>query len=110
MVEIAAQAAAEKHATDISIIDVSKIFVITDYFMICSGQTGRQVQTIAENIEDKLRELKVRKIGLEGDKEKSWILLDFGAVIVHVFTQEQRNFYQLEKLWSDAPSRTWETG
>ncbi|MDP2210266.1 MAG: ribosome silencing factor [Candidatus Aquicultor sp.] len=91
-------------------MDVSGIFVITDYFMICSGQTGRQVLTIAENIEDKLRELKVRKIGLEGDKEKSWILLDFGAVIVHVFTQEQRNFYQLEKLWSDAPRRTWETG
>lgn len=105
---MAAQAAADKQANDIVIVDISKIFTITDYFLICSGQTNRQVQSIAENIEEKLREFKVRKVGLEGDKKGDWVLLDFGAIVVHVFTQEQREYYQLERLWADAPHRKWE--
>jgi ribosome-associated protein len=87
------------------------VFVITDFFVICSGQSNRQVQSIAENIEEKLREQKVRKVGLESDRQGNWILLDYGAVVIHVFTQEQREYYQLERLWSDAPRTTWkETG
>ena len=61
-----------------------------------------------ESIEERLRDLKVRKIGLEGDRDKTWILLDFGSVVIHVFTQEQREYYQLERLWADAPHRKWE--
>src|SRR3990172_562623 len=99
---MAAEAAADKKASDIVIINISDIMVIADYFVICSGQTGRQVQTIAESIVDKLRELKVRKLGIEGDKVGSWVLLDYGSVVVHVFTEEQREFYKLERLWSDA--------
>jgi len=76
--------------------------------VICSGQTNRQVQTIAEAIEEQLRESKVRKIGLEGDRRGDWILLDFGGVIAHIFTEEQREYYQLERLWADAPHRKWE--
>lgn len=107
---MAASAAADKQANDIVIIDIGDVFVITDYFVICSGQTNRQVQTIADNIEEKLREQKVKKIHLEGDRQGNWILLDFGAVVVHIFTQEQREYYQLERLWSDVPHRKWETG
>jgi ribosome-associated protein len=107
IVEIAAKAAADKQAADIVVIDISKILVITDYFLIVSGQTNRQVQTIADNIADKLRELKVRKVGIEGDKQGTWILMDYGSVIIHIFTEEQREYYQLERLWADAPSRKW---
>ncbi len=107
---MAASAAADKQANDIVIIDIGEVFVITDYFVICSGQTNRQVQTIADNIEEKLREHKVKKLRLEGDRQGSWILLDFGAVVVHIFTQEQREYYQLERLWSDVPHRKWEVG
>lgn len=106
---MAAAAASDKQASDIVIIDIGKILVIADYFMICSGQTNRQVQTIAENVEEKLREQKVRKVGLvEGGKQGDWVLLDFGAVVVHVFTQEQREYYNLERLWADAPHHKWE--
>ncbi|HZD59015.1 MAG TPA: ribosome silencing factor [Anaerolineae bacterium] len=108
MVELAASVAADKQASDIVIIDISNISIITDYFLICSGQTSRQVETIVESIEERLRDLKVRKIGLEGDRDKTWILLDFGSVVIHVFTQEQREYYQLERLWADAPHRKWE--
>lgn len=82
--------------------------MITDYFVICSGQTNRQVQTIANNVEERLREHKVKKLRLESDKQGNWILIDFGAVVVHILTQEQRDYYQLERLWSDAPHRKWE--
>ncbi len=66
------------------------------------------MQTIAGNVEEKLRERKIKKIHLEGDRQGNWILLDFGAVVVHIFTQEQREYYQLERLWADAPHRKWE--
>jgi ribosome-associated protein len=67
------------------------------------------VQAIADNIADKLKELKVRKVGIEGDKQGTWILMDYGSVIIHVFTEEQREYYQLERLWADAPTRKWES-
>jgi len=110
IVEIAASVAADKQASDIIIIDIGNISVMADYFVICSGQSSRQIETIVESIEDKLRGFKVRKIGLEGDRDKSWILLDYGSVIIHVFTEEQREYYKLERLWADAPHRKWEAG
>ncbi|MHB8840915.1 MAG: ribosome silencing factor [Candidatus Aquicultor sp.] len=106
--ELAAAAASDKQASDIVIIDISKILIIADYFVICSGQTNRQVQTIAESVADKLREQKVRKVGIEGDRLGNWVLLDYGAVVIHVFTQDQREFYSLERLWADAPHHKWE--
>lgn len=111
IVEIAASVAADKQASDIVIIDIGNISVVTDYFVICSGQTSRQVETIVDSIQEKLRDFKVKKIGLEGDRDRSWILLDYGSVVIHVFTQEQREYYKLERLWADAPHRKWgETG
>lgn len=103
-----AAAASDKKAIDIMIINISKLLVVTDYFVICSGQTNRHVRTIAEAIEEKLKELKVRKVGIADDKQGNWILLDYGSVIIHVFIQEQRDYYQLERLWADAPHRKWE--
>lgn len=103
-----AAAASDKKAIDIMIIDISKLLVVTDYFVICSGQTNRHVRSIAEGIEEKLKELKVRKVGIADDKQGNWILLDYGSVIIHVFIQEQRDYYQLERLWADAPHRKWE--
>lgn len=82
---------------------VSEQIVITDYFVICTGNTDRQVKTIAEEIEDQLRNnCGVKPIGREGEVEGSWILLDFADVVVHVFQPKEREFYRLEKLWSDA--------
>jgi len=80
------------------------LLVITDYFVICTGRNDRQVKTIADEVEDRLRvELGVKPIGREGVREARWILLDFVDVVVHIFQPDERDFYRLEKLWGDAP-------
>lgn len=99
---LAAHAAAEKKATDVIVLDVASTIVITDYFIIASGSTDRQVRAIAEEIEDRLREAGLRAIGREGEREAKWILLDFGDIVAHIFQPDERGFYRLEKLWSDA--------
>lgn len=99
----AASAASDKKAEDIVVLGVSEQIVITDYFVICTGNTDRQVKTIANEIEDQLRNnCGIKPIGREGETEGSWILLDFADVVVHVFQPNEREFYRLEKLWSDA--------
>ena len=99
---LAAEAATEKKATDVVVLDVASTLVITDYFIIASGSTDRQVRAVAEEIEHKLKEAGLRVIGREGEREAKWILLDFGDVVAHVFQPDEREFYRLEKLWSDA--------
>lgn len=101
---MAAQAASDKRASDIVAIDVGELLVVTDYFVICTGNTDIQVRAIAEEVEDRLREQAgVKPIGREGVSEGKWVLLDFGDLVVHVFQPEERSFYRLENLWSDAP-------
>ena len=100
---MAARAAAEKKATDIVALDVAKLLVVTDYFIICTGNTDRQVRTIAEEVEITLKRAGFPAIGVEGEAEGKWVLIDFADVVVHVFQPEERDFYRLEKLWSDAP-------
>lgn len=101
---MAAAAAASKKAIDPLVLDVADTLVITSYFVIASGSSDRQVAAIADEIEDVLREQGgVKPIGREGVRERTWVLLDFGEVVVHVFQPEEREFYRLEKLWSDAP-------
>jgi len=82
--------------------------VIADYFVICSGTSTTQVKAIAEYIEHKLREDDIRPIGVEGRDNAHWILIDYGDVVVHIFEEETRAFYELEKFWLDAPRISWD--
>ncbi|MBN2848106.1 MAG: ribosome silencing factor [Coriobacteriia bacterium] len=101
---LAAEAAAEKKAEDIVVLDVVATLVITSYFVVATGRNDRQVRTIADEVEDTLRETAgIKPIGREGEREGRWVLLDFGEVVVHVFQPDEREFYRLEKLWADAP-------
>jgi ribosome-associated protein len=102
-VRLAAHAAAEKKATDVMALDVGETLVVTDYFLIATGGSDRQVHAISDAIEDALRESGVKPIGREGERELKWVLLDYGDFVVHVFQAAERDFYRLEKLWSDAP-------
>lgn len=104
----AARAAAAKQAEHITILDVHGLIVITDYFVICSGATERQVRTIVEEIERALRELGRKPVRREGESERRWVLLDYVDLVVHVFTEQEREYYDLERLWGDAPRSAWE--
>jgi ribosome-associated protein len=99
----AAEAAADKKATDVVALKVADLLIVTDYFVIATGANDRQVKVIADMIEERLREAGVKPVGREGERENTWVLLDFGDLVVHVFQPEEREFYRLEKLWSDAP-------
>ena len=105
----AAQAAAGKQASDIVILDVRDLIVITDYFVIGSGSTDRQVKAIVEQIEKALRErFDVKPVRREGEDAGRWVLLDYVDLVVHVFAEEEREYYELERLWRDAPRVEWE--
>ena len=99
----AAEAASSKKAERIVILDVSQVLVITDHFVICSGNTDRQVRTIADEVERRLVEAVGRKpYRREGEREGRWVLLDYVDFVVHVFHKEDREYYDLERLWKDA--------
>jgi ribosome-associated protein len=94
--------AEDKKAADIVLLDVSELTSMADYFVICSGGSERQLGAIADGITDKLRSEGVRPIGREGGSNSHWTLVDFGAVIVHIFAVPERDYYQLERYWSKA--------
>ncbi|MGH7808634.1 MAG: ribosome silencing factor [Thermodesulfobacteriota bacterium] len=98
-----ARAAWEKNALHIILIDMKKLTDITDYFIICSADSDRGVKTIADNIEKKLRELGDKITGIEGYTQGKWVLIDTADVVIHVFYDPLRRFYDLEGLWIDAP-------
>lgn len=101
---IAAAAADSKKAADVLVQKVSELILVTDYFVIATGINDRQVEAIADEVEDQLREkANLKPIGREGYEERTWILLDYGEVVVHVFQPQTRDFYRLETLWNDAP-------
>jgi ribosome-associated protein len=105
----AAHAASSKKAERITILDVSQQLVITDHFVIVSGNSERQVKTIADDVERQLREKYERKpFRREGERQARWILLDYVDFVVHVFHKEDRDYYDLERLWSDAPKVPFE--
>ena len=99
----AAQAAADKLAHDILLLDVSEKLVITDVFLLASAPSERQVLSVVDAIEERLRDLGAKPVRREGEKDGRWVLLDFGDVVAHVFNREARGFYDLEGLWADAP-------
>jgi ribosome-associated protein len=96
------EVAEDKKAADIVLLDLAGLTTIADYFVICSGGSERQLAAIADGILEALRAEKVRPIGREGQPASHWVLVDFGSVVVHIFTPPERDFYQLEKHWSEA--------
>jgi ribosome-associated protein len=106
----AARAAAGKQGEDITVLDVRSVIVITDFFVIVSGGSARQVRTITESIEAALKELGVKPVRREGESEGRWVLLDYVDVVVHVFGEEEHRYYDLERLWKDAGTLTWQEG
>ena len=99
----AAQAAADKLAHDILLLDVSEQLVITDVFLLASAPNDRQVKAVVDEIEDRLRDLGAKAIRREGAEEGRWVLLDFGDIVIHVQHEEERIYYALERLWKDCP-------
>jgi len=100
---IAAEAAAEKLATDIIAYDVSEQLVITDVFLLCSAANDRQVRAIVEEIEERLRRAGARPVRREGEREGRWVLLDYLDLVIHIQHAEERTYYALERLWKDCP-------
>ncbi|MCW2724722.1 MAG: iojap-like protein [Frankiales bacterium] len=99
----AAQAAADKLAQDILLLDVSEQLVITDVFLLASAPSDRQVKAVVDEIEDRLRAMGAKPVRREGAEEGRWVLLDFGEIVVHVQHEEERVYYALERLWKDCP-------
>lgn len=101
-IEMVVASSSEKKATQIVVLDLREVAQFTDFFIICSGRTGKQVQAICVEIEEKLLELGSRPLHIEGFQSAEWILMDYGDFIVHIFDEEARKFYDLERLWRDA--------
>lgn len=101
MAKIVCEALADKKGEDIRAIDISKISVLADYFIIANGSSESQVRALVDNVEEQLNKVGVEAKQREGIGLGSWVLLDFGDVIVHVFDRENRLFYNLERIWSD---------
>jgi ribosome-associated protein len=104
--EAAAQAALEKKAENVILLDIGKVSSLTGHFVVATGTTTRQTQAIADGILDNLRGRGLRPLGVEGMIQGEWILMDYGYFLVHIFTPEKRGFYDLERLWSNAPRTT----
>ena len=100
---LCAQALMDRKAIGLVILEVKDLSSFTDYFLICSGNSDRQVQAIAGHAEEKLGKEGLRPLGIEGKREGRWVLLDYGDVVIHVFYHPVREFYDLERLWSEAP-------
>lgn len=101
MAKIVYDALDEKKGDDIRIIDISQITMIADYFVIASGGSSNQIQALINNVEEKMQKSGYTVKRIEGNKNSTWVLMDYGDVIVHVFDKEDRLFYDLERIWSD---------
>lgn len=100
---LAAKASLAKKAEGVTILELNSLTTIADYFVICSASNTPQIKSIVENIEKVLMEAGFRPLGIEGLAYACWVLLDYGDIIVHVFEENTRQYYNLEKLWLDAP-------
>ena len=109
--QVAARAAADRLGRDTTIIDVGDVISITEYFVVTSGNTARQVRAIVEEVEEQLMILDGPKpLRVEGRDDHRWVLVDFGGFVVHALDDESRAFYDLERLWSDCPRVAWQDG
>lgn len=98
----ASEAAVGKKAHDVIVLDLSSLTIVTDFFVICSGQNPIQVKAIADNVVESLAAAGRKPRGMEGYEGGRWVLIDYGDVVVHVFHEEERDYYSLERLWGDA--------
>lgn len=98
----AVDVAANKKASEVVLLDIEGVTTIADYFVICTGTNTRQIQAIADALGEELGKQGVRVLHREGDADSGWLLLDFGDVIVHIFGPKEREYYRLERLWSEA--------
>jgi ribosome-associated protein len=104
LTRLAADAIAEKKGLEPIAMDVAELLQITEVFLVASGTSRRQVQTLADEVKERLRDdAELRPLRVEGLEEGEWVLLDFGPLVVHLFQPDQRSFYDLERLWADAP-------
>ena len=102
-VQLAVRCAADKKATDIIVLDLRQIASFAEYFIIATGSNQRQVQAIADEIEEQLKkQVSTRPVRIEGYNTAEWVLMDYGDFVVHIFNKEAREFYDLERLWRDA--------
>lgn len=104
LAEMIVVAAEDKKATDVVVLDVGGVSSVTDSYVVCSAKSTIQVQSIADNIEDELKKQGITMLHKEGHRQGRWILLDFGTCIAHVFLEEEREYYNLERLWGNARS------
>ncbi len=105
----AARGADDKLAQDITVIDVASVLAIVDLFVIAHGSTDRQVHAIVDEIEHRVgQECGLKPLRIEGQDNYTWVLMDYGAVVVHVFLDETRRYYELERLWGDMPRVDWQ--
>jgi ribosome-associated protein len=105
----AARAASSKKAYDVLVLDMRDVFILTDYFVICSGRNDRQVGSIQEAVEKGLAAIGIKKpVRREGEQHRRWVLLDYLDIVVHIFRAEEREYYEIERLWKDAPLVDWE--
>jgi len=93
----------ERKAIDPVLMEVGRVTSFTDYFLVASGASSRQVQAISQHMARRLREEGVKPLGIEGEQEGHWVLMDYGDVVIHIFYQPVREFYDLEGLWTEAP-------
>ncbi len=101
---VAAQAADDKSATDIAVIDLTTVSDVCDYFVLATGSNSRLVDAVIDEVEEKVaKACGEHPFSIEGREQRDWILMDYGSVVVHVFTPEAREFYNLDELWHDAP-------
>ena len=102
ILKIAAAAADDKKAHDVAALDISTIASFANWFLICTGDSSRQIQAIADEIEAKLKEVGIRPEHIEGYRNAEWVLLDYSDLVVHIFSKTARAYYDLERLWRDA--------
>ncbi len=108
LAKIAAQACDDKQGTEIVVLPVGDVLAVTEYFVVTSAQSGRQVRAIADNVLENVRILTDRSpLRTEGAREQQWVLIDYGDVVVHVFAEEQRRFYEIERLYKDVIPVEW---
>jgi ribosome-associated protein len=105
---LAADAISDNKGEDVQLLDLSRLLVVTDVFLIASGTSTRHVKSLATDAEDALRDVDRKPIRREGTDHGEWVLLDFGDVIIHLFDRETRDYYDLERLWADAPRIAFE--